>query len=59
MTHRGDQEIHSVSGRFPDNPGELVYMRISKWSYKCTRCKVMILHAQLYYCEVHFENVKN
>ena len=27
MTRTGDREIHSVSGRLPDNPGELAYMR--------------------------------
>ena len=26
MTRTGDREIHSVSGRLPDNPGELAYM---------------------------------
>ena len=28
MTRTGDREIHSVSGRLPDNPGELAYMLI-------------------------------
>ena len=27
MTRTGDREIHSVSRRLPDNPGELAYMQ--------------------------------
>ena len=27
MTRTGDREIRSVSGRLPDNPGELACMR--------------------------------
>ena len=26
VTRMGNLEIHSVSGRLPDNPGELAYM---------------------------------
>ena len=28
MTRTGDREIRSVSGRLPDNPGELACMRL-------------------------------
>ena len=27
MTRTGEREISAVSGRLPDNPGELAYMR--------------------------------
>ena len=30
MTRTGDREIRSVSGRLPDNPGELAYMSTAK-----------------------------
>ena len=29
MTRTGDREIHSVSGRLPDNLGELAYMLLT------------------------------
>ena len=29
MTRTGDREIRSVSGRLPDNPGELARMRLA------------------------------
>ena len=30
MTRTGDREIRSVSGRIPDNPGELTRMHLCK-----------------------------
>ena len=32
MTRTGDREIRSVSGRLPDNPGELACMRLHSTS---------------------------
>ena len=36
MTRTGDREIRSVSGRLPDNPGELAYMCVCV--YACVPC---------------------
>ena len=33
MTRTGDREIRSVSGRLPDNPGELARMQFSENIY--------------------------
>ena len=32
MTRTGDREIRSVSGRLPDNPGELACMRLRSFA---------------------------
>ena len=48
MTRTGDREIRSVSGRLPDNPGELACMRHfpSASSYNKTfQSKFSLLHA--------------
>ena len=33
MTRTGDREIRSVSGRLPDNPGELACMQYLYYNY--------------------------
>ena len=35
MTRTGDREIGTVSGRLPDNPGELACMPVSDRSFEC------------------------
>ena len=41
MTRTGDREIRSVSGKLPDNPGELarmdIYLRVN---FECTSISV-------------------
>ena len=37
MTRTGDREIRSVSGRLPDNPGEMACMR-----KQCKYCSVSV-----------------
>ena len=47
MTRTGDREIRSVSGRLPDNPGELVRMLVS--GSKCSFTSFTYKYYNFYY----------